>query len=179
MRYILGIIIALFIVGCGYKPISKITQNIIGDTVYVDVVISKTEPKNSVWIKDAVKEGIVARLNRQLSDDKNANTSIMVSIRSLNYEATIYDEYGYITSYRAILTLNYKTKFKDGSVVDIPASGEYDFSVARRQKSARYADSIISDTEKYEAIKEASKEAFDEYIANLAIKGYKNGSSNR
>jgi putative lipoprotein len=51
--------------------------------------------------------------------------------------------------------------------------------VVRRQKSVRYADSVISDTQKYEAIKEASKEAFDEYIANLAVKGYKNGSNNR
>ncbi|EJP74354.1 MULTISPECIES: LPS assembly lipoprotein LptE [Campylobacter] len=179
MRYILGIFIALLIAGCGYKPVSKITQDIMGESIYVDVIISKTEPKNSVWIKDAVKEGMVARLNRSLSDDKNADTSIIVSIKSLSYEATVYDEKGYITSYKAILNLNYKTKFKDGRVVDIPASGEYDFSVARRQKSTRYADSVISDTDKYEAIKEASKEAFDEYIANLAVKGYKNGSHNR
>ena len=55
-------------------------------------------------------------------------------------------------------------------VVDIPATGEYDFSVARRQKSIRYADSVISDTQKYEAIKEASKEAFDEYIAKFSCK---------
>ncbi|WP_169784031.1 LPS assembly lipoprotein LptE [Campylobacter curvus] len=179
MRYILGIFIALLIAGCGYKPVSKITQDIIGESVYVDVIISKTEPKNSVWIKDAVKEGMVARLNRALSDDKNADTSIIVSIKSINYEATVYNKNGYITSYKISLNLNYKTKFKDGRVVDIPASGEYDFSVSPTQKSTRYADSVISDTDKYEAIKEASKEAFDEYIANLAVKGYKNGSHNR
>ena len=104
---------------------------------------------------------------------------IIISVKDLNYEAIIYDEFGYITSYKAHLSLNYKTKFKDGSVVDIPATGEYDFSVARRQKDVRFADSILSDTQKYEAIKEASKEAFDEYIASLAVKGYRNGSSNR
>jgi len=151
----------------------------VGDKIYVDVIISKEEPKNSVWIKDAVKEGMVARLNKDLSSKESADTSIIISVKDLNYEAIIYDEFGYITSYKAHLSLNYKTKFKDGSVVDIPATGEYDFSVARRQKDVRFADSILSDTQKYEAIKEASKEAFDEYIASLAVKGYRNGSSNR
>jgi putative lipoprotein len=151
----------------------------VGDKIYVDVIISKEEPKNSVWIKDAVKEGMVARLNKDLSSKESADTSIIISVKDLNYEAIIYDEFGYITSYKAHLSLNYKTKFKDGSVVDIPATGEYDFSVARRQKDVRFADSVLSDTQKYEAIKEASKEAFDEYIASLAVKGYRNGSSNR
>jgi len=179
LRYFLALFIAIFICGCGYKPVSKISQDLIGDRVYVDVVISKEEPKNSVWIKDAVKEGMVARLNKNLSSKESADTSIIISVKDLNYEAIIYDEFGYITSYKAHLSLNYKTKFKDGSVVDIPATGEYDFSVARRQKDVRFADSILSDTQKYEAIKEASKEAFDEYIASLAVKGYRNGSSNR
>lgn len=179
MRYFLAFFIAVFICGCGYKPVSKITQDLIGERIYVDVIISKEEPKNSVWIKDAVKEGMVARLNKSLSSKESADTSIIISVKELTYDAIIYDQYGYITSYKASLQLNYRTKFKDGSVVDVPASGEYDFSVARRQKDVRFADSVISDTQKYEAIKEASKEAFDEYIANLAVKGYKNGSSNR
>ena len=179
MRYFLAFFIAMFICGCGYKPVSKITQDLVGERIYVDVIISKEEPKNSVWIKDAVKEGMVARLNKSLSSKEGADTSIIISVKELTYDAIIYDQYGYITSYKASLQLNYRTKFKDGSVVDVPASGEYDFSVARRQKDVRFADSVISDTQKYEAIKEASKEAFDEYIANLAVKGYKNGSSNR
>ena len=179
MRYFLAFFIAIFICGCSYKPVSKITHDLVGDKIYVDVIISKEEPKNSVWIKDAVKEGMVARLNKNLSSKESADTSIIISVKDLNYEAIIYDEFGYITSYKAHLSLNYKTKFKDGSVVDIPATGEYDFSVARRQKDLRFADSVLSDTQKYEAIKEASKEAFDEYIASLAVKGYRNGSSNR
>lgn len=173
MRYFLAIFTAFLLSGCGYKPISKITQEIISEPVYVDVLISKTEPKNSVLIKDAVKEGLISRLNKSLSDDKNAKTSIIVSINSLDYQATIYDEFGYITAYKVVLTLKYKTKLKNGEVVDIITSTENDFSVARRSKSTRYADSVISDTDKYNAIREASKEAFDEYIANLALKGRK------
>ena len=53
--------------GCGYKPVSKITNDIMGERVYVNVLISKEEPKNSVWIKDSVFEGIVTRLGKRIS----------------------------------------------------------------------------------------------------------------
>ena len=99
MRYFLAFFIAIFICGCGYKPVSKITQDLVGERIYVDVIISKEEPKNSVWIKDAVKEGMVARLNKSLSSKESADTVIIVSVKDLTYEAIIYDQYGYITSY--------------------------------------------------------------------------------
>ncbi|WP_169764376.1 LPS assembly lipoprotein LptE [Campylobacter mucosalis] len=177
MRYIFAIFLAFFFVGCGYKPVSKITKDVLSDSVYVDVIVDKIEPKNSVLVKDAVMEGVVSRLNKKLGSKDNSNTFIEISTSSLTYQATIYDEYGYISSYKAVLRLNFKTKFKDGSVAMIPASGEYDFSISRPMKNSRYADSVVSDTEKYNAIREASKEAFDEYISKLAIKGYKNGSN--
>ena len=63
--------------GCGYKPVSKITNDIISEHVYVNVLISKEEPKNSVWIKDSVFEGIVTRLGKRISYDKNEPTRII------------------------------------------------------------------------------------------------------
>lgn len=177
MKQILAIFIAVMIAGCGYKPVSKVARANLDDSVYVEVVISKTEPKNSVLIKDAVREGLIERLGLALASKEQAKTHIEVSTTSLRYSAMMYDEYGYISAYKANLGLNFKTRFKDGSVVNIPTTGEYDFSLTRRIKEVRYADSVISDTEKFEAIKQASKEAFDEYISILAIKGYKNGSN--
>lgn len=177
MRYIFTIFLLFFLIGCGYRSVSKIADSVLEDSIYVDVIISKTEPKNSVLIKDAVKEGIVSRLNRTLSNKDSASTFIEVTDTSLKYQAMVYDEYGYISAYKVILGLNFKTKFKDGRVESVPVSGEYDFSISSPIKEIRYADSVISDNEKFEAIREASKEAFDEYISKLAIKGYKNGSN--
>ena len=115
MKIKILLLLATFIlVGCGYKPVSKITNDIMGDRVYVNVLISKEEPKNSVWIKDSVLEGIVTRLGKRISYDKNEPTTITVSIKSLNYQALLYDENGYVTSYKAILTLNFDTKLKGG-----------------------------------------------------------------
>ena len=179
MRKILTVFCLIFLIGCGYKPISKIAKETIEGSVFVDVTMSKTDPQNTVAIKDAIRQGIVQRLGMSLADRSSAQSHIVAAIKSLSFTELSYDQYGYITSYKIVLNLSYKTKFKDGKIVETTASGEHDFSVARRSKSTRYADSIISDTDKFEAIKEASKEAFDEYIANLAIKAYQNGSNNR
>ena len=114
--------------GCSYKPVSKITNDIMGERVYVNVLISKEEPKNSVWIKDSVLEGIVTRLGKRISDDKNAPTSITVSIKTLSYQPLLFDEYGYVTSYKAILALNFDTRLKN-ETLSVTTSGEHDFTV--------------------------------------------------
>lgn len=164
---------ALLVLGCGYKPIAQNIANILGNSVYVNVKINKQEPQNSVWINDAVREGVVSRLHLGLAQEDSASSSILVSIKSIDYQALSYDELGYITSYKVKLSLNFSTTFKNGEVVEKTTSAEHDFSISRKLKDTRFADSVISDAERFEAIKEASKEAFDEYISYLAILGIK------
>lgn len=173
MRNFLAIFLVFIMAGCGYRPIATISNDIFDSSVFVNVKIDKKEPKNSVWITDAVKEGVVSRLGLALSNDESTQTRIDVAINSLNYTSLSYDELGYITAYKVVLSLGFKTTLKDGSIVEKNTSGEHDFSVSRKIKNTRFADSVISDTERFEAIKEASKEAFDEYISYLAIIGLK------
>ncbi|MFC2588325.1 MAG: penicillin-binding protein, partial [Campylobacter sp.] len=40
MKIFFAVLLAFLTAGCGYKPVSKITQDILGDPVYVDVIIS-------------------------------------------------------------------------------------------------------------------------------------------
>ena len=48
------LLLATFIlVGCGYKPVSKITNDIMGDRVYVNVLISKEDLKTAFGSKIA------------------------------------------------------------------------------------------------------------------------------
>lgn len=170
---ILSVIICFFISGCGYRPVAQITQNTLGNSVYIRVTIDKTEPKNSVYITDAVREGIVSRLGTSISEDSNSKSKIDISIQSISYKAITYDEYGYITAYKVSLRLLFRTKFENGKVSDMVTSGEHDFSIARKLKDTRFADSVIGEHERFEAIKKASSEAFDEYISLLAISGIK------
>ena len=81
-----------------------------------------------------------------------------------------------MTSYKALLTLNFDTGLKDGKTLSVTTSGEHDFTVSQKVRNTRYADGVISESDKYNAIKVASQEAFDEYIAVLAVRGLKNGN---
>ncbi|MCZ6150277.1 LPS assembly lipoprotein LptE [Campylobacter ureolyticus] len=174
MKKIALFLALFFMVGCSYKPVSKITSDILGDSIFVDAIMSKTDPQNTVAIKDAVREGVAYRLHKKLAPRNIAQSYIEVSINSLNFSALTYDQYGYVTSYRANLSLNFKTKLKDGRVINLKGAGDHDFRVTKLLKSVRDTSSVISDQERYSAIQNASLQAFDEFIAALSIEGLKN-----
>lgn len=75
---------------------------------------------------------------------------------------------------RANLRLNFKTKLSDGEIFSTDTVGDYDFRVSKLVKNVRDANSVISDKDRYNAIENASKQAFDEFISALAVRGLKN-----
>ena len=120
MRKILTVFCLIFLIGCGYKPISKIAKETIEGSVFVDVTMSKTDPQNTVAIKDAIRQGIVQRLGMSLADRSSAQSHIVAAIKSLSFTELSYDQYGYISSYRANLVVNFKTKLKNYIKEPIP-----------------------------------------------------------
>ncbi len=164
MRKILLVCLLLFF-GCGYKPITRITQNILGDKVYAYASISINDPQNSVIIQDAVKEAIVSRFGANLSSKKNATSILHVNIKSINFRPIVYDKNGYVTSYKAKVILRISTTFASGNKKIYDTGGEYDFHIE--------ANSVISDIKRFEAIKHSSLSALDEYIAFIATSSYK------
>ena len=174
MRKIFYAFIVFFMMGCGYQPVARITEDVLADTVFVDAVMSKVDPQNTVAIKDSVREGVVYRLHKSLASKEVAKSYIIVSIKSLRFTALTYDQYGYITSYRANLNLNFETKLKDGRVLNLSGSGDHDFRVTKLVKSVRDTSSVISDKDRYDAIQNASTQAFDEFIAALSVESLKN-----
>ncbi|ANE35790.1 putative lipooligosaccharide transport system, OM component (LptE family) [Campylobacter iguaniorum] len=178
MKILLNLMMIVFLFGCGYKPVSKVSDDILGDNVWVDVIMSKTDPQNTVAIKDSIREGIIKRLGKDLAQKDSSETVIVASISSLTFNPIIYDQFGYATAYKANLVVNFRVKFQNGEIRNLSTSGEYDFQVTKRVKNTRYTDSIISDKDRYEAIKNASSEAFGEFISKLAIEGFRNGKHN-
>lgn len=158
-------ICTFFILSCGYKPVSKITNNVLGEKIYASVYISLTDPLNTVILQDALKDAIISRFNASLSSKDEANTIINASILSVEFVPLIYDRNGYVTSYKTKVIVRINTTFQNKSKDQYNASGEYDFPIQ--------ANSVISDANRYLAIKQASLDALDEYIAYIAIKGMK------
>ena len=110
-----------------------------------------------------------------VSSPSNLNSNVIVffvpSISSISFSPTVYDKYGYVIAYKATVNLLTKYEGVDKKPEQFTTSGEYDFSIA--------ANSVISDTSRYEAIKYAASDALDEFVSRIAIKGLRNGNNNQ
>lgn len=159
----------LIISGCGYKPSTYYAKQALGETIYAEVTISRQDPRNSVLIKDAVNEAVVSRFGAKLVSQQDAESVLHVKINSIAFTPTIYDQYGYVTAYKTVVTLAIDYERKGQAVQKFTTSGEYDFFIV--------ANSVISDSSRYDAIRFASNDALDEFISKIAIKGLRNGNN--
>lgn len=154
----------LLLIGCGYVPSAKLARDTLGEKVHVEVAMSRLDPQNTVLIKDAIALALVDRFGVEIVDKNEADSAIFVELLNTNFKALAYDINGYVISYRAEvrLKINYDMKRSNtkGSMV---TKGEYDFPIV--------ANSVISDAKRFEAIKFASEDAIDEFLAVVAIRG--------
>ncbi len=159
-----------FLSGCGYKPSSYYAKQALGNKIYAEVTISRQDPRNSVLIKDAVNEAIVSRFSGKLVAKEQADSVLHVKIGSIAFSPTVYDKYGYVVAYKTtvILAIDYEDETK--KVQKLTASGEYDFSIE--------SNSVISDNNRFDAIRYAASDALDEFVSKIAIKGLRNGNNN-
>jgi len=172
MIKILGsLTILFFITACGYKPSAQYAREVLGERIHVDVSISRKDPKNSVLIKDAVNESVITRLGAKLSSKETATSQLFVKIGSTSFSPILYNQSGYVTSYKAKVSLNIKYTTKDGKSESFSTSGEYDFPIAENEDGT--TNSVISDSKRFEAINLASLDALNEFVSRIAIKGMK------
>ena len=82
----------------------------------------------------------------------------------------MYDTYGYVIAYKTTVVLAMQYENADKKIEKLTATGEYDFSIE--------ANSVISDTNRFEAIRYAANDALDEFVSKIAIKGLRNGNNN-
>lgn len=170
MKFVYLLIASFLIFGCGYRPSSYYTKRVLGENIHVDAKISRKDPRNSVLIKDAVNEAIVGRFDAKLSSKKDADTNLVVSIGSVSFSPTVYDKDGYVIAYKTKVTLKSSFKTADGKTQKFSTVGEYDFPIE--------ANSVISDTKRFDAIKNASGDAINEIISKVSIMGIMSDGKN-
>ena len=157
--------LAFFFVACGYLPTSKVASNVFSDKIYVYVSISQQDARNSIYIVDTVRELIINKLDKSPANKDEADDSLYVNMQSLSFIPIIYDEYGYVIAYKTRIVLAFEAHFKDGRKEKITTSGDYDFDIS--------PNSAISETARFNAIKNASSEAFDEFVSIISMRGLK------
>lgn len=171
MKHFFGfLLIAVFISACGYKPSTQYVKEVLGERIHVEVAISRTDPKNSVLINDAVNEAVITRFGAKLSDKASADTNLYISIGGISFTPILYDLSGYVISYKATVSLSTNYKSKNGKSGSFYTSGEFDFPIE--------ANSVISDSKRFEAIRQASVDALNEVVSKISVKGMMDGKHN-
>ncbi|ARJ57321.1 LPS assembly lipoprotein LptE [Campylobacter cuniculorum] len=155
-----------FITACGYVPTSKIAATIFDEKIYVNVELNLQDPKNSIFVADTLREMISSKLGKKLALKHEASDVINVRMSNLEFLPLIYDKNGYVIKYKARLNLDFNVVFKNGTSENLSTRGSYNFDIT--------PNSIITDNIRTQAIKNASSEAFDEFISIIAIKGHNN-----
>lgn len=162
-RVVLVLAVAFF-GGCGYTPSSKFARNVVGQKVSTQVIISSTDPQNTVLIKDAVDSAIIKSFQSSLTDQADADTHLVISLQGVGYSPIQYDNNGYVIGYRMTTSLGI-TMTSNGITKSYSVSGTYDFSIE--------ANAIISDQTRFEAIKYSAAKAISSFVAQVAAQGAK------
>jgi len=159
---ILLILIATLFTACGYKPSSKFSRDVVGEKISTSVVISAQDPENTVIIKDAVDSAIIEIFHASLTSRENSETHLNLSIGNPSYTPVQYDSDGFVVGYRMSITLNI-TKYHEGLSKHYSARGTYDFAVV--------PNAVVTDQERFDAIKYGAAKAIRSFIAQVSAEG--------
>ncbi len=152
----------LLFASCGYKPSAHYSRNVLGETVSTTVVISKEDPENSVLVKDAIDTALIDVFHTSLVKKKDADSHLVISISKPTYTPIQYDANGFVVAYRMRIVLKIK-RYTHGKAKSYTASGYYDFAVA--------PNAVITDQQRFDAIRYAAQKAVVSFIAQIASEG--------
>lgn len=157
--------------GCGYKPTTYYAKKELSGKVFVKLFVDLKDPQNSVLIKDTMNQLLAHKLDSKLVyDEALADTIMNIKIASITMTTLQYDSSGYNSLYRAKVNINVEYKNKsEVKAKKFTVSGENDFSV----NTADDDSDTITDTKRFDAIKDASDDALDEVLSRIAIQSFK------
>ena len=161
-KVLAAFVLLLFAAGCGYQPASKEARKVAGDSIFVEVTVSLQDPENAVVIKDAARKAVVTRFHSSLVPQAQAKTTLWVELTGISFTPLQYDTNGYVIVYRTNIILNV-TRRSSTEKKSYNARGSYDFSIE--------PNAVITDNQRFDAIRRASLKALDSFIAQVGAEG--------
>lgn len=163
MKNIIVLATLLLLTGCGYKPSSHYTRAVLGDSIFADLQIPKSDPQSGGILLDALNEAVVAKFGAKLTSREEADTQIFIQSAKHSVSPLQRDADGFVILYRSTVTMSTRviSPTIQGQVFSV--SGSYDFAVE--------PSSILSETARTAAAREAALKALDELIARLVLMG--------
>lgn len=148
--------------GCGYQPSSQEAKKVMGESVSTEIIISMTDPENTVVLKDALDEAVIRRFQTNLRHRKDARSHLKIELKSVGFNPLQYDSNGYIVSYRTATNLEI-TRITTNFTKRYKAVGSFDFTIN--------PNAIITDQQRFEAIEKSATKALDSFVAQVAAEG--------
>lgn len=164
MRLLAPFLMLLMVSGCGYIPSAKYARGVLGSNVYATVEILSAEPENAVIIKDAFNEALISRFRVHLTKRKFADTVLNVKIQNPRFENLELDSNGYVVAKRVTVSLQIQ-RTRDKVTKSYTVSGAYDYDID--------PNGVVSDAQRFTAIKLASYRALESLVTKLAVEGVK------
>ena len=160
-------IFAFLFSACGYKPSSYYAKQEMQGNVFVKLQVSLEDPKNSVLVKDAVNKILIQKLDSRIVNDiNNADVIMNLAISSVSITALQYDKEGYNQLHKAVVVISVNYFRKDNGIKkSFTVDGEYDFSIG--------GETVITETQRFNAITNASNKAVDEILSKIAVSSFK------
>ncbi len=162
LKFLLLSVLSLLVVGCGYKPSSKYSREVVGEKISTSVIISAQDPENTVIIKDAVDAAIVEIFHASLTTKDYSDTHLTISISPPRYAPIQYNADGYVVGYRATISLVIQRQ-TGKTTKNYKTSGTYDFSIA--------PNAVVTDQDRFDAIKFSSIKAIASFVATVSAEG--------
>ena len=153
-------LIPLLFLSCGYKPAVEYQEKILGDNIHPKVEIDIKNPRETIFLKDALSDAIYTLLGKNVCYN-NCDSELIINPSYSNFEVLDYDENGYPILYRSKVVLNAKLISKE--VRNYLVTGTYDFRIE--------SSSILTDEAKLNAYKNASINALNKLFALIAKDG--------
>ncbi len=161
-RFSIYFLLLTIFIGCGYQPSSKEAKKVMGESVSTEIIISMTDPENTVVLKDALDEAVIRRFQTNLRHRKDAGTHLQIELNNVGFSALQYDSNGYVISYRTTINLAVTRMTKNFSK-RYNAVGNFDFTIS--------PNAIITDQQRFEAIAKSATKALDSFVAQVAAEG--------
>lgn len=146
--------------GCGYYPMSYYSKQSLGGNIYVESMVALSDPENSVIAKDALHRAVATRFHSNLVSKENADTIIYVAMKNINMYSIADSDSGFPGFYRVQVDIEFRYTDTKGNKRTFNNTGIYDFSVE--------ALSTVTDEKRFSAISQASLQAIDRFIAQVA-----------
>jgi len=159
--YLKAFILSFFLIGCGYKPTSNYAQNQIKGNIFIETKIDINNSESSVLIKNILTNILRNNLNVNIVNRKVlSDIFLQIAIKNVDNKALQTSKDGYSLIYRVTVTIevNYQKRFKNKTTILLKDYADYIVD----------DNSQITQTNKVEAIKEASTKAIKSLLHKIS-----------